>query len=426
MQANLGIRESQLELARAEIDEFEASMTRWLPVFEVRAFTSVVKDADGTIFDDIETSWGDIGPYFQITGEAAQPITTFGRISSLRRAARHGVQAREAGVQVRRADVAGDVYRYYYGILLARQLLGILNDADGKLNTIRNRVRSMIDEGSDRVTPVDLAKLDVYAFELDRKRFRAEKTIRLALAALRRELAIPYDTPFDIQNGRLRRIRDDIPALDSLQRAAFRRRPEVRQVEAGVQARYHQWKAEKSRRYPELFIGMDWNLEYAPGRHFGGTNPHTGLSYENAFVGDGYNGRSVRAALGARWQLGLSGREADIRRAHVDYREMVRKRVWARQSIALEVQKSYEDALEARQNSRLGSRSRGAGWAWLLQTGERYDLGIASTRDLLEAYGAYLKSQSDYYQTLYDDYLAMAALYRTVGRPIWEIGDNGR
>ena len=106
---------------------------------------------------------------------------------------------------------------------------------------------------------------------------------------------------------------------------------------------------------------------------------------------------------------------------------MLRKRAWARQSIVLEVHRAYEEASEAEQSAKLGRRSLRAGRAWLLQTIERYDLGVASTRDLLEAYGAYSKSQADYYKTLYDHYLALAELYRTIGRPIWEISEgNGR
>ena len=422
MTLNLDVRESELRLALAEVDQFQANMARWLPIFEVRAFTSVVKDAEGTISPDgrmpvgVETTWREFGPYFQLKGEAAQPITTFGRISSLRTASRYGVRANAAGVAVERAKVAGEVYELYYGVLLARELLGILNDVSSKLDGARGRVRAMIDEGSIHVTTLDLARIDIYGYELERMRLEAEKSIRLALAALRRAVAVPYTVPFDIERGRLRPIPENIPTLDSLQMLALGRRPEIEQVEAGVHARYFQFRAEKARRYPEIFIGMDWNVEFAPGRELHNTNP---------WISDGYNTRTVRAALGARWQLGLMDRETDIRRARVNYEEMLRKRTWAKQSIALEVQKAYEEAIEADQKSALGRRSLRAGRALLLQTIERYDIGVASTRDLIEAYGAYAKSQADYYQTLYDHYLALAELYRTIGRPIWEIGNNG-
>lgn len=422
MSSNLDVRESELQLALAEVDQFQANMARWLPIFEMRAFTSVVKDAKGEVFPDgrmpigVETTWREIGPYFQLTGEAVQPITTFGRISSLRTASRYGVRAQTAGIAVQRAKVAGEVYELYYGVLLARELLDILNDVSGKLDGARNRVRSMIEEGSIHVTTLDLARIDIYGYELERMCLEAQKSIRLALGALRRAVAVPYTVPFDIEKGRLRPIPENIPLLDSLQTLALGRRPEIEQVEAGVHARYFQLRAEKARRYPEIFIGMDWNVEFAPGRELRNTNP---------WFSDGYNTRTARAALGARWQLGLMDRETDIRRARVNYEEMLRKRTWAKQSIALEVQKAYEEAVEAEQKSVLGRRSLRAGRALLLQTVERYDIGVASTRDLIEAYGAYAKSQADYYQTLYDHYLALAELYRTIGRPIWEIGHNG-
>jgi len=409
---SLEMRESQLARDRALADQYEADMARWVPIFEIDGYTSILKDARGTEDQTIETSWRHIGPFLQLKGQIGQPITTFGRITSLRQAARYGVRAQEASIDVRRAEVAMNVYRYYYGILVARELLAILRDGSDKINTARARAREMLEEGSEKVTTTDLAKIDVYSFELERKRIEAEKTIRLAIGALRRELGVPYDTPMDVESAHLEPLREQLGPLDSLRQLAFAQRPEIRQVNAGVEARRLQLEAARAERWPTLFLGADFNFRYAPGRHFGKENP---------FISDAYNGRSVRAALGMKYQLGLSDREARIRRTRVDYLDMLRQQEWARASIALEVQKAYEEAVEAQENAALGRRSLRAGSAWLVQTVEQYDLGVASVRDLLEAYAAYGKSQSDYYQTLYDQYLAVAELWRTVGRPIWQI-----
>jgi len=414
MSGNLDIQESILERDQAFVDQFEADMARWLPVFDVRSYASVVKDARGYVTDSLlTTSWDNFGPYFEIKLQVAQPLTTFGRIPAQRRAARFGIQAQQAGVDVRRAEVAGEVYRYYYGILLARELLDILRDASSKINLARDKVRRMLDEGSDNVTTVDLLKIDVYSFELERKRIEAEKSVGLALGALRRALGLRHDRPFGIDEGRLRPVPERFPSLDSLKTYAFRHRPELQQVRAGVEARREQVIAAQAERWPTPFIGAEFSYRVAPGRE---------LLTKNPFVGDSYNGLSLKAALGLQYSLDLSGREARIRRSRVAYREMLRKQEWARAGIALEVEKAYLEADEAERNSELGQRSRRAGRALLVQTVERYDVGVASTRDLLEAYGAYLKSQSDYYQTLYDQYLAVAELYRTIGRPIGESG----
>ena len=414
MSGNLDVRQKELELDRALIDRFEADMSRWVPVFKVHGLTSLTKDAGGTYLDStLRSSWDHFGPYWEFRVEAAQPLTTFGRITALRTAARHGVEAGKADVTVRRAQVASEVYRLYYGVLLARELLRILDDANGKLNTVRSKVRRFLKERSGRVTTVDLAKLDVYAFELERKRFSAEKNIALALGALRRATGIPYDTPFDIVKGRLRPLEGTAPPLDSLQELALGLRPEMRQVEEGVKARRLQVVAAEAERYPIFYLGARFKYHGAPGRE---------LRSDNPFVGDPYNSLSAGAALGLTYDIDLSSREAKIRRARVAYKEMLRQRAWARASVALEVQRAYLNAEEARNNSGLGTRSLRAGRAWLIQTLERYDLGVAGTRDLLEAYGAYGKSQSDYYQTLYDHYLAMAELYRVIGRPIWKAG----
>ena len=414
LRQNLDIQESVLELDQAFVDKFEADMAGWLPVFEVRSYASVVKDARGYITDTVNmTSWDNFGPYFEIKVQAVQPLTTFGRVTALRRAARLGIEAREAGIDVRRAQVAGEVYRYYYGILLAREMLDILRDASDKINLARDKVRTMLDEGSDKVTTVDLVKIDVYSFELERKRIEAEKGIRLAFAALRWAIGVPHDTPIEVADGRLRPVPEGIPSLDTLEQYAFANRPELAQVHAGAEARHQQVIAAEAERWPTPFVGAEFNYRVAPGRE---------LLTDNPFVGDGYNGLGFKAAFGFQYSLDLSSREARIRRARVAYREMLRKQEWARASIALEVEKAYLESDEAERNSALGRLSRNQGRRWLIQTVERYDIGVASTRDLLEAYAAYLKSQSDYYQTLYSHYLAMAELYRTIGRPILDSG----
>ena len=412
MSANLDLREAQLELDGALVDRFEADMLRWIPHFTVSGEASVTKDAVGGL-EEFDTSWDNFGPYWELDIEIAQPLTTFGQISNLRQASRHGVAARQAGLTVRRAEVASEVYRLYYGVLLARELQRILDDVTSKLDRARRKVRQMLQEGSDEVTTADRAKLDVYAFELERRKFEAEKTVALALGALKRATGILYDTPFDIEAGRLRPIPEQLPPLDTLQAQALQQRPEIRQVEEAVEARRLQVAAAEAERFPRIFLGGRFNYHQAPGRE---------LQYENPWVSDSYNRFSGGIGLGLDYSVDISRREAKIRRARVTYREMLRKRAWARSSIALDVQRAYLEAAESLNNGRIGRRSRRAGAALVLQTFELYDMGLASTRDLLEAYGTYSKSQSDYYQTLYDQYLSFAELYRAIGRPIWEAG----
>ncbi|HQK22654.1 MAG TPA: TolC family protein, partial [Candidatus Latescibacteria bacterium] len=81
MQGNLDIREAQLERDRALIDQLEANRAFWLPVFEARSYLSVVKDARGYVTDHpLTTSWDNFGPCFEFHLQAAQPISTLGRV----------------------------------------------------------------------------------------------------------------------------------------------------------------------------------------------------------------------------------------------------------------------------------------------------------------------------------------------------------
>jgi outer membrane protein TolC len=415
MTANLDVRQSALVVEMAYADKFRADMSRWLPIIRAEGLSSVVQDAKGSpLNDNYSTSWDNFGPFWQFTVEAGQPLATFGRISNSRKAADFGVKARKAEVGQRRAKVASEVYKLYYGILLARELLDILDDATDKVRSARNKVSTMLRERSEKVTTIDLARLDVYSFELESKRLKAKKSIALALGALQRATGIPYDTAFDVEHGRLRRSRDEIAPLDSLRRCALTMRPEINAVNAAVKGRKYQVAAAEAERYPILYLGMRAKYFAAPGREI--------QQYENPFIGDGYNKLSVGAAVGLTYDIDWPSVESKIRKARIKYKEMVRMQAWARASIALEVQKAHLEATEAETNAALGRRSLKAGRAWLVQTIDRYDIGVSSTSDLLTAYGAYAKSQSDYYQTLYDHYLALAELYRTVGYPIWKAG----
>ena len=416
MSDNLEIVEQELIKDDYAAQRSHADASRYLTRLFFRSQFGVVPDAEGNIITDrINTSISELSPFFRMDIEAGQPLYTWGRLTSLRNAAQSGVESQGFGIQATRNQVAGEVVELYYGVLLAREVLRVAEDAAEKLDAANRRVRELIDEGSTTVRRRDRYKLDVYAFQVEEQRAKAEKGRELASAALRRVLAIDPGKSYEVANNRLRPVRAAVEPLQNYIELARRNRPELSQVRLGVEARRWQWEASKAERWPILALGGRFNWHEAPGRDLSPSNPG---------LGDSWNSFSGGAAFVIQGELNLGISNAKARRAHIAYRQMQRRQRWAHQSIDLDVTKALRDVVEADSNFRAARRARRAAKAWLRDSHEQYDIGLLDTKEVLEAYTAFATTEGSYFEAVYNQRVAFAKLDEAVGNPVWTLTDE--
>src|SRR3990172_5230585 len=112
-----------------------------------------------------------------------QPIYTFGLISNLRAAAEHGLNAQRAGMDKTATEVALRVREAYYGLLLFKDLKGLIGDLHEQLLKAADRQETLLEGGF--ASEQDLFKLRTYQGELEKNLNLADRGLAIAREALR-------------------------------------------------------------------------------------------------------------------------------------------------------------------------------------------------------------------------------------------------
>ncbi len=162
-----------------------------------------------------------------------QPIYTFGKIQSYRDAAGHAVKAYEAGARLKATEVALQVKEAYYGLLLGRELKGLLSDIKEQLDKSTDKVKRQLDAGAPNVDEVDLYKLQTYQGELEKYTAMADQGINKAYFALQL-LTNNMDKDIDIKDEFLEPAQVNLEDYDFYKNMAMKERLEFLQLKEGA------------------------------------------------------------------------------------------------------------------------------------------------------------------------------------------------
>ena len=361
-------------------------------------------EGDTEQVETIRSDLSDLGIFSRTQIELVQPLYTFGKLGNAKKAAGFGLEAGEAGVEARKNDVVLQVRKLFYGLVLAGELREIILEGGEKVQEARQRVNEMIEEDSEDVGQNDLLKIDVFEFEVLSNRARAEKAIEMGKAALKTLLDIDRDRDFDIIDtfgGPEPVLLED---LDVYVERAKSRRYDIRQLRAGVLARRALLKVAKSDFYPQIALAGSLQWGIAPHRP----------ELDNPFLRDDFNFLRGGAVITLRqnFNFGLTRAKYLARKAELE--SLVSKESQAMNAIALEVEKTYRDALEARSNVTSSDRALRSARAWLTAATMGFDV-TGDSRELLDAFTAHAKMQQAYQQSLFALRVALAELDHVTG-----------
>ncbi|MDB4958520.1 MAG: outer membrane protein, partial [Myxococcales bacterium] len=143
------------------------------------------------------------GLYGSAQLDLTQPLYTFGKISHARSAARAGVSAQEALADEAAGDVAADAARAYWGLKLARELGGMLDDGIEEIE----KAKVQFDEKPD-TTIQDRQRVAVLLAEAKAQRAEATQGEAQALAGLR---AVTSTPDADIDDAPLAAVDQPVP-----------------------------------------------------------------------------------------------------------------------------------------------------------------------------------------------------------------------
>jgi outer membrane protein TolC len=329
----------------------------------------------------VRNDWEDPRPYNEFTAEALQPIFTWGELGGQIRAAEAGVEVEEAEVAAKAGEVALRTGELYYNLLLTDALTGLTDETGEALDTARDELQTLLDEGDPSVSDADLFQLRLFEQEYLRQRAEVEQQRALAASALARQLLQPGVV---IEGGRLEPLPVEAGELGPWLALGLANRSELRQAAAGLRAREALVEVAKSDYYPKLFIGGRASGRYAAGRTQQG----------NPFISDSFLGSGLRFGLGVRQNLTFFQTKAKVAQAEAERNEVRFQREAAEQLILFEVEEAYRNlriaaaALDARNESVAISGE------WLRTEQINVDLALGDVDDLIAAVRADLESRA--------------------------------
>lgn len=404
--------ESGIDFAAARLDLARSS--RFLPEFRATTAHSfapaLINPNDTPVHElyldpDVRNDWEDLTPFNRIEIDAVQPLFTWGEIGRSIDAARYGLRAEEHGVRASRIQVAVRTGELYYGLVLAEALEKITDQASGVVDQAKEEIHRLLDEGDPDVDDADL--FQVLITEQEFKRRVVEVTERLATvrAGLSRQLMLPDGVGAEPADSVLDPIALRIESLDHYLDLAIAGRPEPAQAEAGIAARQALVSVARSAYLPKLFLGVQGRFSSADGRY----------RQYNAFVGDPFLSRSIRAGFGLRMDLNVRQTRARVEQARAQLGEVVHQSEAARQLVMIEVESAWRTVRVRQAAVTAAEESLHLSKEWLRTEQINFDYDLGDTENLVDAVRANLELQAARHQAVYDYNVAVLHLLAAAG-----------
>ncbi|MBI2194941.1 MAG: TolC family protein [Planctomycetes bacterium] len=377
------------------------------PRMEVTNYSGVVPEArgDAVASQDSSTDVDHLGPFNRLEINLVQPVYTFGRIQAYIDAALQGLEVEKARRALSEAEVAFEVKRLYYSLLLNRQLSSLLANTRQNFQKARDRYQEILDRGEDQASLVDFVKLKLGLAEVASNLQKVDKASQLARAALQQTLGLGPAADFDISGEKLEPESARLESLDHYVSETFKNRPEWKQLVSGIQAQEALLEAAHRLYYPSFFVAVPFRYAVAPNRD----------DQKNPFVDDPFNFLEGGPVLGVRWEYVFGGTRAKVDQARAELRKLLAEREAASLGLPIEVRQAFLDVLEMQERHDLMEGAYKSARGLIATAAGAHELGVQDPKELFESYGLYTKATSDLHLSTYDFNLALARLSKAVG-----------
>lgn len=393
----LGESRARLEFAHAREDYAKA---RAWPAIEAQTLITATPGAEGNALAG-QTRWNDWGPFSFSKIEIRQPLYTFGALSSARRAARAGTEAEELLLERDRWALRTQVSEFYYGYQLAFEFSEL---AESTAEDLEKALKK-----AEKISSRDADKLRVYAGEARVRLGEARKGMEQARIGMawktgRYGREVPR---WDRANLVARELKFE--PLDVYRRICLEKRPELKALRKGLEAKEAMIGTEHGLLFPTLFVAAQAQYAVAPTRE----------RQMSPFAYDPMNDLSGGAAIGLKWDLGIFERQAKVAQARAEWIEAQAKLNFYEPGIAAEVEKNWLDVRQAMETLRIRNESSMAARRIFRDLIVAYTLGTSSdAKPILEALGQYALAEKERLESLYNHNVAVARLEQAIGQTL--------
>lgn len=406
---------SQLE---AEAKLAQARATAVLPEFKTRVLggpiTSIADEAlpeNGFQNVNFENNFDDLGPFIRIETNILQPLFTFNRIKNLKLAASQGVKVSQLEQRKVRNEVVAQVKEIYWTLIYLDNMRDFMAEISERSEKVQSQVSERLERGSEDVTDIDLMRIKVFKSEMNRRFSEVEANIELAQDSLNIVLGLPRGQKVNLTDDAFERAPANIKPFEHYWRRTQVARPELFQIEAGLNAQDYLVKVKKAEMLPQFFVLGFQRYGLAPNRP----------DIENPFLDDPFNTNVLGFTFGFEQNFSFNMTNARLREEKAKYKKAQAEARLAKMGIELEVRKAYADLIS--KNTSFNSALEGykAGRSWVIATTLNFGAGVIAVEELLQAMVSYSTIKAAYLDTIYKYNLALANLAKVVGEEVASI-----
>jgi outer membrane protein TolC len=334
---------------------------------------------------------------------ATLPIYTGGQVSAIVRQAEQGMKA--AREEARRSDlqVVYDTTRYYYGAVLARELIQIGRDALTRMEVTLELTENLYTKGSGKVKKTDYLRNKTVVDWLRTTVTALEANEQLAQAALTNSMGMDWESPVEPAPQELPFVPANVDLKD-LVRGAYSFNPDWARLEAGLDAAAARIDEAKSGHFPK--IGLFGNLT------------HIENSYDKGIVtADNRTSWSIGVGLELPLFNGMRTTN-EVREARARLEKLKQQQFLLKEGIALQVKHIFIQLMSTQQQKVSSEAAANSSEENRALNERAYQEELVETKDVIEAQLIESLMKAQYRKSLYDHLEARANLDFVVGKQI--------
>lgn len=314
-----------------------------------------------------------------------------GRVEGQIDQAKRGVGVADLGVEKTKQQLKLDTTTAYFTILQTKNLVEVNQQSVSNLQEHLNSVQAKYDVGV--VAKSDVLRAEVELANAQQNLIKAQNNYDLAVAGLLNTMTIDPGTELALTDT-LHYNKYDKTLDDSLQ--AAQTRPDVAQAEENVKISETAVKMAKSGKLPSVSLSASngWNGSVLPGS--GDDDWSVGLS--------------------ASWSIFDAGStSAKVKQADASLDKAKEQLVQVKNSAALEVRQNYLSMQEAEKRIDTNKVAVGKAEEDLVIAREKYNAGVGTNLDVIDAQLALTQAKTNEIQALFDYNVNVAKIDKAIG-----------
>ncbi len=289
-------------------------------------------------------------------------------------------------------QVIVDVVVSYTGVLLAQEQLKVVNQTLKTARAHYDMVRSRFQSGL--VVKSDLLRAEVRIAELEQERLQAQSQVEITCAALNAAMGVEIDRSFHLVTA-LERVAEAPGSLETWISRSMENRPDLQQMQLKEMMAEEEVKKAKAAHLPGLYLSGSYELNSEDYSETANSYTLGAVMRFNLFSGFGLQSKVDEAM-------------AQLRQT----RAMVRQ---LELGITVETRQAFFMAQSAHQRIGVAQAAVAQAEEGLRIVRNRYESGLFTIVNLLDAEVALQQARTNYFRSLHDFEVAMAQLNLAAG-----------